>query len=156
MRSFLALCLIFICFSCSKNISFETQDKIGLKEAYFMELTAGVKGGGAGYNIYLILDQEKSDSNSEIELEGIYFRNYFGELKMASKGKYQAFIKSNANTNTIEPILNANTTADNQETKDEFPFKLEENEAVIRFTEKGIKKYFKTTLVQKELENYPM
>ena len=72
------------------------------------------------------------------------------------EGKYQAFIKSDRNSEKIEPGLGTVNTENEKSTKDVFPFTLESNEAVISFSEKSTKKYYKLKLTQKEAQNLPM
>ena len=143
--------------SCSNKLSLESQDKMKVKESYFEEWTAGVRGGGSGLNIYIILEDDYDIESKSIDLQGIYFQNKYCELKKASKNKYQGFIKTKGNTQTIEPNLNDQKDPKKEEaTEVDAPFKLDKDEAVIRFTEKGKTKYYKLNLQRKELTSLPM
>lgn len=154
MRKYWVLIALIAFASCSSKMTFENQEKFSISEAYFVEWTAGIKGGGSGYTIYIYFEEEFNSSS--IDLEGVYFRSEFASIKPMKSGKYQAFIKSDKNSEKIEPELNQVNASLDQKANSTFPFVLDKNEAVISFTENNKKKYYKVNLTQKESQNFPM
>lgn len=145
--SFIVFCLVFGC--SSNNFKLEDKSLVDFKEAYFQNWTAGIKGGGSGYNI-TILTKESSLVN--IKIEGIYFKNDYSKLNFVKPNKYQGFVKSDKNSDVINPTLNGDKVKTIKEEKEIIPFQLKDNEAVIMCIKDSKKKYFKLILKEKQLE----
>lgn len=156
MKYLFRLCIVILFASCSSNnFKIEKEQPIQLKEAYFEQWTSGVKGGGSGLNIFLI--SEGKTENKEVQIEGIYFNNSYTTLKFYQPNKYQGHIKTKGNDTKLvlgEDGKNVNTETKQKEEK--IPFELKENEAVVSFLKEGKKKYFKITMVKKEMQHLPM
>lgn len=155
MRRILYLSSVFFILSCSSHIKFDNTKKFSFEHAYFIEWTAGIKGGGSGYNLFFELNED-FHINQSIQFEGVYFRNKYSEVKIISSRKIQAFIKSDRNSQAINPELNKGNDIPSQVINKDFPFKLNDSQAVIFFLEKNKKKYYKLTLTQRDAENYSM
>lgn len=156
-KQILSLLLVVLLVGCSKKLSFESQDKTGIKEAYYQQWTSGARGGGSGLSIYIILENADTLETQNIELEGIYFQKYYSSLKETGKNKFQGHIKTNEGTLKVGDIDNdIEKTPEQKELEKDIPFNLSNDEAVISFTEKGKLKYYKLKLKRKELNTIPM
>lgn len=145
---------------CANKYQFEEQSALDFSESYYQRWTAGVKGGGSGINIYLTLKSDVNLDSENIQIEGIYFKEFYTELQFYPPTKFQGAIKTKANSKDAFELLQGgsvdkDSTEDVKE-KNETPFQLENDEAVISYKEKGVQKYVKITLVKKDLMNQPM
>ena len=153
MRIFISFLLIVTFAGCggANQYKIEKTSTITFKEAYYNYYTAGVKGGGSGFNIFLI----QNENSNNIELKGIYFQGKYAELKFQGDNKYQSYIKGDYNWQE-DVIVGEKKKEEKIETIEEtFPFKLSENEAVVSFFHYGKLKYNKIHLIKKELETLP-
>lgn len=118
-----------------------------IKEATCQEWVAGVRGGGSGISISLLIEDFDT---SKIKIDSIYFRNYKAQLSKRGTN-YVAHIKTDLN-NREDIILhkNAQNEYGNQPPvlESSIPFNLSNKEAVISFTEKKKLKYLKILLTQ--------
>lgn len=142
--------IAFALVSCGghKEIQLEQENALTFKKATYTKWVAGIQGGGAGYNIYMELDNA---SNSINTLDSIYFKNYKASLKVDNKGAYLGYIKTNENTDVLSPNSNGseNTKEDiHKELSESLPFKLNGNEAVVVYMENDKKKYYKVNLTK--------
>ena len=149
--SFLILITITGCNGIKNQYKIEKKAPIDLKEAHFERWVSGIKGGGSGINVFLQLDTAKS--SNEIELKGIYFRKKYAVLENQGDHAFRAYIKGGPNWKKIETITMGPEKQKKEEvteTKEEFPFQLNENEAVISFLHRGQLKYTKIQLKKKQ------
>ncbi len=142
--------ITFALLSCGghKEIQLEKEDALTFKKATYAKWVAGIKGGGAGYDIHIELD----DALSAIHvLDSIYFKNFKVSLKNDNKGAYIGYIKSNENTDVITPNSNGSEQIKDdihKELSEAIPFKLNGNEAVVVYREGAKKKYYKLNLTK--------
>jgi hypothetical protein len=136
-----------------QNCANQMQDTFPVKitEAYHHHWVAGVRGGGSGTSFYITF--EKILPN-DLELNQLYFRKNLAKVHKVSETQYLFSFVGKANQHRANEFI----TDDAPKAKDiEPPFKVEDNEAILEYTHKGTKKYFKlTNLKQKEMEAYPM
>jgi hypothetical protein len=124
-------------------------DKEQAANAYYQHWIAGVRGGGSGTNVFIhesILEGKDVDS--------IYFQNKVAKLELpkAPNRFYTAYFKRDVNQRETRGLPHD----DHQKLESGFPFKLENNEAVISFFTASKTKYFKlTNIVKKESLDYP-
>ena len=136
-----------------KNASFEKEGTLTFKEATYSKWVAGIKGGGAGYNIKLLLDPVYAD----IKLDSIYFREFKASLVSNEAGLYNGFIDNGQNREVLTPVygerpkVTENPSQKNLQTL----FELTGDEAVVSYLEKGNTKYYKFTLTLNRSINLP-
>ncbi|WP_452232847.1 hypothetical protein [Lacinutrix sp. MEBiC02595] len=132
---------------------FQENPSFILGETSFKYWTAGVKGGGSGVNLFILMEKNKNN----IVLDTVYFRGRESKLEAINSG-YVANFRTLANQKE-DIIMSTNKSAEygneipNQAT---FPFQLKDNECVISYIEDNITKYFKIeNLVEKARDMYP-
>ena len=147
--------VLFLNCNSSKNTnsaySFSQNPPFTMVEAYSQKWMAGVKEGGSGTNIYLKIE------NIEIgtSINEIYFSNKSAKANPSTDNLYIGYYKNEENRDVIMDS-DPNKEAKNTPPKT-FPFKLEENEAVISYLFKGMDYYFKVSnITEKEILAYPM
>lgn len=136
--------------SCSaqKTISKYFDNKI--QQADSESWVAGVRGGGSGRNLTIVL---KNKLPKEITLVQVYFSNSLAKPTKISETQYQVSFKGQANwQRNYEP----ETDGQPKVTTIEPPFKIENNEAILEYTYKNQKRYFKIlNIKEKEPLYYP-
>lgn len=144
---------VFFAQNCSKQaLSNNLQESfpIAIKEAYHQHWTAGVRGGGSGTGFYI--DFEKALPEN-IVLNQLYFRKSLAKAAKVSETQYMFNFKGLTNwKRENEP----ETDGPNKATLIEPPFTIEDNEAILEYTQKGELKYYKITNVkEKAALEYP-
>lgn len=136
--------IIFASCGGQKNPLFEKEGALVFKKATYTKWVAGIKGGGAGYTINLVLDQ----TSNNVKLDSIYFETYKTSLVGNGAGLYSGFIDNGQNKEVIAlvygeapKVKEAPKTENNQSR-----FELTANEAVVSYLQNGITKYYKMTL----------
>jgi len=144
--------LFFISLLSLQNCANKMQESfpVAITESYYQRWVAGVRGGGSGIGVYIRF--EKALPN-EITLTQLYFNNNFAKANKISDTEYHFnFVgKANFDRGEEEP---SDVPAQSNNTK--VPFSITDNEAVLEYTQKREKKYFKMTqLKEKEMLAYP-
>lgn len=155
----LPLIFLSLCFSnCAgsrtskSDVIFDPNPPFTIKEAYFQKWMAGIKEGGSGIEINLNF----SAIDPNVVIKDIYFRNQILECRrsVANSNKYVAnysTISKNDVVMDIDPLKEAQNTPLKQ-----FPFQLEEKEAVVSYLYKGKINYYRISkLSEKEQVAYP-
>ncbi len=122
-------------------------------QVYYQHWVAGVQGGGSGVN--LVISKKVLDNIKPIK---IYFRNKTAlveEKQFDYVARYKGTVNQindyNMSANPKEEY--GNTAAKNTEN---FPFQLQENEAIISYLQNNTTKYLKlTNITEKEMLAYP-
>ncbi len=134
----------------NSSTSFTQNPPFTMAEAYSQKWMAGVQGGGSGTNIYLNIENLEPGTL----INEIYFRKKITKANPTSENQYIGYFKTNENNDVImdsDPKKEAKDTPPKP-----FPFKLEENEAVISYIFKGKEYYFKVSNIkEKEILAYP-
>ena len=147
---FIKTCFILCCFiivkGCSNKMKLEKDINFEIESAEYQTIISGVKGGGSFTKIFLKLNKIGS-----ISIDGIYYKKKYAELKN-EKNNFSAQFKDTLNNEGLFPV-NENTSQKEDEistTSDlEFNLQLKIDEAVLYYTEKGKKKYYKLKLTKK-------
>jgi len=136
----------------NSKIAFEKNPPFTISESYYQNWVAGLKEGGSGTNVHIIFSTIQPD----VAMQNIYFRNH----KLEAKGnvnepkQFVGYLKNDTPHNVImdaDPVKEAQNTP-----RQNFPFQLEENQAVLEYWFNGEKQYYKIpNLSQKELIPYP-
>ena len=133
----------------SKESLFKLQKTapFNIEKATYQEWVAGVRGGGSGISVVIIIDDK---SASKIEFDSLFFRDQKEKLHR-STSKLVAHFKTKINTRE-DIILHINQQQEygNQPPviENRIPFDLTTKEAVISFKEKNEVKYVKILLTQ--------
>ncbi|WP_139059046.1 hypothetical protein [Polaribacter reichenbachii] len=140
---FLTFAFLFGC--ASGKMKLEDKPLVEINDAYFSKYSSGIKGGGAGFNIHISIIDELEQNE---KLSGIYFKEKFANLKINEPNVYTAFIRTKKQEETNLDVINSSKEDKNalEISKDDFPFELKSNEAVLVYQIKEKKKYFKILL----------
>ena len=153
-NSIVILITVLVFSSCNNKYLLEQNSVLKFKESYYKSWSSGVRNGGSGYTVVLMLEDNLSKTTTNVTLEGIYFKDKYTKLKNQNNNKYQANIIAKKNT-----ISNGDTFAlvqEKEQIKEEIPFALEGNEAVVSYLEKGKQKYLKIVLQKSKKIQFPM
>lgn len=152
--------LTMIVNGCANKFKINKQSVLGFDQSYYQRWTSGVKGGGSGINIFLVLKSSVDLKEEDVQVEGIYFNEFYTTLKFYAPNKFQGFIKTkNNSTDSFETLKEMSSNNEFGRTvveKTEIPFELKNDEAMISYKEKGIQKYFKIILEKKDMMSHPM
>lgn len=135
-----------------QNCANKMQDNfpVPIIEAYHQHWVAGVRGGGSGTGFYITFEKELP---KDIELNQLYFRNGVAKANKITDAQYMFSFVGKANFQRGNEILSDAPPKTNDITP---PFKIEDSEAILEYTQKGEKKYFKITdAKEKEMLAYP-
>ncbi len=144
-------------FNCSTSKQLQDPAPIQIGEAYYQYWTAGVKGGGAGVDVYLPV--LKNPDN--IQVDSIYFRNMGAKLDVVGQSNdllVGHLINGQNKQEDLILSIDPNEEYKNQLPKEAvvMPFAIKDDECIISYNEKGIVKYFNVSgIVEKESNNLP-
>jgi len=136
-----------------KNSQFEKEGSLTFKKATYSKWVAGIQGGGAGYNINLLLDSIHTD----VKLDSIYFKEFKAPLISNDDGLYKGFIDNGKNRDIPSitygelPKVTETYSQKNLQTL----FELTGDEAVVSYLQNGSTKYYKLTLTPNISLNIP-
>ena len=150
-RYIFGLFLLLFSLGCSNQFKLEKKAPLTFKESYYQEWVSGVKGGGSGVDVFLLI--EENNINRNVQMKGLYFKQKYCELELQGNNKYQGFIKTSKN---IIPNISDNSVPIDKSEDEKIPFSLEKNNAVVSFTENGKQKYVKLKLKKKQNQYFPM
>lgn len=126
----------------------EETPMIAFKKAEYQKWSAGIQGGGAGYNVTLALQE-----NSAIVLDSLYFKKWRAKLhKDTENGTYTAIIYDGSNNESLTPS-GITTSKAQTELNDVYP--LEGDEAVVTYRDGKVSNYQEVTLSKGEPFNNP-
>jgi len=142
--------ITIILISCGghKNPQFEKENTLTFTKATYTRWVAGIRGGGAGYSINIIMDPS---TNKDLKLDSLYFKTYAVSLISNEDKIYTGHIDTGENRDVISPIYGSGNTQEKQQPNNDTqknPYKLDGDEAVIVYKENGIIKYYKTLLTK--------
>ena len=150
-----ALLLCFSqCGSCKETSrQIQTNIPFSIEKATYNNWVAGVKGGGSGTNVIVTI---KDLDPNNIEVDSLYFRSRKVKVEINSSN-YIGRFNSSLNQR-LDKVLHSDSQKEfgNQvpEVEMKIPFELENNEAVIRYNEKGKLKFYKIKLEKGENRLY--
>ena len=153
--NFLSFFSLMVFFGCANTYKLEKTSDFNFSESYYSSWSSGVRGGGSGFNIFLVIAENSRFNVDNNKLEGIYFKGKYVKLKYQGDNKYQAFIKENNNADTLEfegfPKNKKVVTK-----QEKIPFILKNNEVVIHYSMNEKQHYIKTILTKKKTIGFPM
>jgi len=150
------LAILMMGFSqCSTVKKIQEEAPVSIGEVYFQKWVAGIKGGGAGLNIYIPVN------DTSIKLDSVYFRGMTTNLfpKYQEENIYVGKFISDHNKKE-DLVMNSDPKAEygNKRAiiKENSPFELKQNECIISYTDGKKTKYFKIeNIVEKAIVPYP-
>lgn len=141
--------------NCSKQVGNHNLQKtfpVPIQEVYFQNWVAGVRGGGAGTNFYI---EFKDKLPTDINLHQVYFRNYKNEVNQETEKLYSVLFLSEANKKD-ETIPSDENQQKSEAKVIKPPFPINDNEAVLEYSYKGNRQWYKLTDVKEhEMVAYP-
>jgi len=148
MKYFTAVISIFLFLNCANTkqqmYSLEKQAPFKIESATYHEWVAGVRGGGAGIDVKLVIDEYDS---TKISLDSIFFRGIKAKIT-ASRDIFVAYFRLNNNLQE-ELIVLENSPKKPEEKPVKFPFpNLTDEEAIFSFIENKKVKYVKIGLTK--------
>ena len=140
--------MVVINFSnCAGTHKLEKSVPLPIGEVYYQNWVAGVKGGGAGFNIFIPV----SDNTKNIILDSVYFKGKKAKLEFNNNTVFIGRFKSSKNRNQDIIMISDSNTDFPKKT----PFNLNDNECVVSYLEKDKIKYFKIeNIIRKESKLY--
>ncbi len=134
----------------NENVKITINPPFTISKTYSQKWVAGLKGGGSGTNLII----EFSSVSEGIDFNKIYFRGKVIEATSKKQNQIVGYFKTEMNHDVIMDSEISKEAANTPPQK--LPFQLEENEAVISYTESGKIHYFKiTNIEEKEMLAYP-
>ena len=129
-----------------ETYTFEQYPPFTIEEVYSQDWVAGVNGGGSGTNLHITFNKLIEG----IVIKDIYFQKQTVKSKISTQYKYQyiGYFKNEMNRDIIMDI-NPINEAQNTPLK-YFPFKLEDNEAVISYLYKEEIHYFMIVKIKRK------
>lgn len=123
-----------------------------IKSAYYQNWVAGVRGGGGGTGFYIEFTEKLP---KDFVITKLYFRNKISKITASENNLYLANFARNINKRPQDEIADdANVSQKEEITKTPFP--ISENEAILEYTYKGQKRYYKISKIEeKEMLAYP-
>lgn len=134
------------------DIMFEKSPPFTIEEAYFQKWVSGMKEGGSGIRIHIILESKKP----EVEMREVFFQNQIRSLVNYDNNKNE-FIAQFPSKPLRDVIMDIDPIEEAKNVPfQKFPFELNDNEAVISYLAGEDIKYFKVSnLVEKAQIAYP-
>lgn len=123
-----------------------------IQKVYYQNWVAGVRGGGGGTNFFI---EFKEKLSKDFVLNQLYFRSNKGKITKSTDNVYFTNQVRNINRREQEEITDdANISQKEEITK--IPFPISENEAILEYTYKNMKRYYKISKIEeKEMLMYP-
>lgn len=151
--------------NCANSKNIQEKAPVDLEQAYYTTWVGGTKGAGSGLNVYIPVSQTQ---DLDIQLDSVYFRGKRAELQTRPEDEnlYIGYFRTADNSNKAPDLIMSSDPREeygNQLPKrmEDFPFELDENEAVISFRKNGKKSYYKIEVVERKqdrdirIKNYP-
>ncbi|WP_152971446.1 hypothetical protein [Lacinutrix algicola] len=119
-------------------LKLEEDASFTLSDTYFQSWVSGVKGGGSGIHMYINV----ITISNNVLFDSVYFRGLKAKVEISKMGYIASFTTKANQKQDIVMSNNKNAEYGNQiPTKQDFPFELKDNEAVISYWENATSKY---------------
>ncbi|WP_424492845.1 hypothetical protein [Salinimicrobium sp. GXAS 041] len=159
---FFGIFIIISMSNCANGQKITEEAPVAFQQAYYTPWVGGVKGSGAGYNLFIPVNGEMA----EVQLDSVYFRGKKAKLttKPQNDNLYIGHFETSSGTKKAPDLVMSSDPREeygNQapEIIRDFPFELKEDEAVVSFRKEGKTSYFKISNIQKRDSdvkiNYP-
>ncbi|MFK2819131.1 hypothetical protein U0L90_03315 [Flavobacteriaceae sp. LMIT009] len=140
---------------CSSAQKLQDKAPVEITEVYYQRWAAGVRGGGAGVNLFIIA------KDAEIELDSVYFRGRVCVLETKPQDPNVYIGRFITVRESFDIVMSGDSIAEygnKLPPKDTpIPFQLDVHECVISYKDGKKTKYFKIEgIKEREVEHYPM
>ena len=150
--AFVCIILTFLGSCRTHKMKLEKATFVNINEAYYQKWASGVRGGGAGLNIHISIDDHDIDK----KLIGLYFKDKYTSLKWSSPNIYSGFIRTSNRTETNLDVQEIQTHLQlNEDKEHKAPFVIKDNEALVVALVNNKKKYFIIVLEKKRSLIFP-
>ncbi|WP_203295008.1 hypothetical protein [Luteirhabdus pelagi] len=140
------------CGSSQNTMELTSNPPFEIGEAYYQNWVAGVPEGGSGTDVYITF----ASVEEGVVFQQLYFQGKAQPLNTSPRHRirYEAHFKKNSKS---DMVMDADSVKESQNTPPQkVPFELEDNQAVISFTQNGTQHYYKVaSLERKETLAYP-
>lgn len=148
--------VIGVIMGCASKFDLESNSFINTTESYYSVWNSPIRDGGSGYSIYIFLDEKLKETTKLFEIQGIYFKDTYVNLKHQNTSLYQGFIKNKINSRSLKMDGAIKNSSVKEKEIEKIPFKLTDQEAVVVYKDKGSLKYTKINLRKKKVLEAPM
>jgi hypothetical protein len=140
---------------CSSAQKLQDKAPVELTEVYYQRWAAGVRGGGAGVNLFI------TTKDAEIQLDSIYFRGRVAALETKPQKPNVYIGRFRTVKESFDIVMSGDSIAEYGNKlppkKKPIPFQLDIYECVISYKDGRKTKYFKIEgIKEREVEHYPM
>ena len=123
-----------------------------IQKVYYQNWVAGVRGGGGGTNVFI---EFKEKPSKDFALNQLYFRNKKVKITESTDNVYFANIVRDINRRVKDEVTDDANISPKENTI-KTPFSISENEAILEYTYKNQKRYYKISKIEeKEMLMYP-
>ncbi len=151
--------LIMFSFSqCSSQKKLQQDAPVKLQEVYCQGWVAGVKGGGAGMNIFIPVD---AVLNKKVKLDSVYFRGKAARLETKPQNESLYIGRFMSNDNKSRDLIMSSDSKNEYGNKmpvipAKTPFELKDDECAVSYKDGNKTKYFKIeNVIEKASIPYP-
>lgn len=141
---------LFIFANCANGKKLQEEPPVDLEQAYYTSYTGAVKGATSGFNLFIPLAEGRN-----IQMDTVYFRGRKAVVQRDSLNPdlYVATFKiPSKEAKAPELIMHEDPKMEYgnpvPERLEKMPFDMENDEAVVQYTQNGKVKYFKITGLQ--------
>jgi len=162
IRSIISLTILpFIMFSfsqCSSQKKLQDKAPVQLMEVYCQSWVAGVRGGGAGINIFIPTNLKTYNHN---RLDSVYFRGKSAKLQIIEDKTIVYVGRFISDVNRKQDLIMSSDKKEEYGNKmlkveEEIPFELKDDECIVSYKVGARTKYFKIkNIVEKASIPYP-
>ena len=154
--NFLGSIVLVMMSACAPNFNLELNTIININESYYSVWNSPIRDGGSGFSIAIILEDKLDLNKMQIEVQGIYFKDNYCDLKFQKLKLYQGFIKKKDSITNFEMEGSIKNDVDEKRIPKKPPFALKNQEAVVVYKAKNIQKYIKIQLQKKSTSETPI
>ncbi|SFA97874.1 hypothetical protein SAMN05660845_1121 [Flavobacterium swingsii] len=123
-----------------------------IQKVQYQNWVAGVRGGGGGTNVSI---EFKEKPSKDFVLNQLYFRNKKVKITESTDNVYFANLVRDINRRVNDEITD-DANPSEKEKIIKTPFPISENEAILEYTYKNMKRYYKISKIEeKEMLMYP-
>ncbi len=147
----LLILLAMVSFSkCSTTKKLQNTAPFEIGEVYYQYWTAGVKGEGSGFNLFIPIESTPKN----IILDSAYFRGEQSKLESMDQTLFVGRFKTDTNQKK-DIIMSSDPYAEYgnkiPELSKKFPFKLNDRECIVSYKQGSTLKYYKiSNIIKKE------
>jgi hypothetical protein len=137
-----------------KALVLQEKPSFEVGNVWFQKWVAGMQGGGSGMHLYMTLETNRN----HVVFDSVYFRGLVAKMEVGKIGYIASFKTALNQKEDLVMDGDSNKEYGNKppKTDNTFPFKLEDHECVLQYTEYGKTMYYKvTSVVEKQTEYYP-